>query len=303
MSFDTDALVDRRRLKRHLIVWRAVAVVALVALVVVAAGRIAGFPEGRHIARLTISGVIAGDTARDEALARIATDSDAEALIVHIDSPGGTVLGGEALFHGLRAVAAEKPVVAVMDTVATSAGYMTALGADYIIARQSSLTGSIGVILQTTDITGLLEKLGITTEAIKSGPLKAVPSPFEPLTDEAREVTRAVVLDIFDMFVDMVADRRGLTREAALEVADGRIFAGRQALAHRLIDALGGESEAIEWLETNRGIEAGLPVRDVEIERDFNIWSKMGSALIGKTFLSERLSLDGLISLWHPKGG
>ena len=303
MSLDADALIDRKRLKRRLGLWRALAILALVAVVVVAVGRVDGFGflQKPHVARLTVSGVITDDRKRDEALARVANDSNVAALIVHINSPGGTVVGGETLYRSLQATAEKKPVVAVMGTLATSGGYMAALAADYILAREGTITGSIGVVLQTTDLTGLLSKLGISAEAIKSGPLKAVPSPFEPLSDEAREATMAVVTDMYNMFVDMVVEQRKLPRETVLKLADGRIYTGRQAAANGLIDGNGGEEEARQWLEEERDISKSLPVRDVRIKRGTVGWLKLVGRLTGITLFSERLTLDGLVSLWHPE--
>ncbi|MCH7542092.1 MAG: signal peptide peptidase SppA [Proteobacteria bacterium] len=305
MSLDADALIDRRRLKRRLALWRTLAVLALVTVVVVGLGRFAGLPgvtEERHVARFTLSGLILDDRERGKALAKIAANSNVAALILHIDSPGGTVFGGEAVYHSLREIAEKKPVVTVMGTLATSGGYMAALATDYIFAREGSITGSIGVVLQTTDITGLLGKLGITAEAIKSGELKAVPSPFEPLTERGRQVTREVVMDMYDMFVDLVAERRKLPRAEALVLSDGRIYTGRQAVANKLIDQIGGEKEAREWLETQRDIPKSLPLRDVKIEREDDKWYDIIRRLVGKTLLSERLTLDGLVSVWHPDG-
>ncbi len=298
MSLDADQAMDRRRLKRRLTVWRIAAVVAVVVAVVAAVGR---FGVGaNHVARLVVGGIIIDDPWRDDALAEIAKDDDAKALIVRIDSPGGTMVGGEALYTGLRAVAGKKPVVAVMGGTATSAAYMTALGADHILARAGSVTGSIGVILQTADITGLLEKLGIKPEAIKSRPLKAQPSPLEPLTPKGREAARVVVLDLFELFVDMVEERRNLPRDKVLELADGRVFTGRQALANGLVDAIGGETDARRWLAETHAIATSLPVKDVEIEHEGALWRDFIGGLVGKVLFSERLRLDGPISLWHP---
>jgi len=300
MSLDADAVVYRRRLKRALAWWRAGAILLGAALVIVVISRAADLPGRPYIARLDVSGIITEDPERDRLLEDLTGDGKVRAVIVAIDSPGGTVVGGESLFRRLRAVAAKKPVVAVMGTLATSAGYMTALGADHLVAHEGTITGSIGVILQATDVTGLLAKLGISTEAIKSAPLKAAPNPFEPLTPEAREATRAVVLDLYDMFVTMVAERRALPRDEALRLADGRVFTGRQALKAKLVDALGGEDAARAWLKDKRGIDRSLPVRDVAPERDLSVWSAARSLVAGKTVLSERLTLDGVISLWHP---
>lgn len=162
MAYGSDILVDRRRMKRSLVFWRSLAIAALVAFVVAAAGRFVGFVGGDYIARLSVSGVIVNDPARLQLIHRVARDRNAKALIVRIDSPGGTVVGGEALYKALADVAMKKPVVAVMDQVGTSAAYMIALATDRIFVHEGTITGSIGVILQTTEITGLLEKIGVT---------------------------------------------------------------------------------------------------------------------------------------------
>lgn len=301
---DPDTLVDRRRLKRQVSFWRVAAIVLAVAAIGAAGGRFgAGLGWRDYVAVLPVSGIITDDPARTEALEKLSRDSRAKALIVRIDSPGGTVVGGEALYRALREVAARKPVVAVLGELAASGGYMTAIAADRLIAREGTLTGSIGVILQTTDVTGLLDKIGVTAEAIKSAPLKAVPSPLEKLTDEGRAATRLLVADMYDMFVGMVAERRNLPRERALQLADGRVYTGRQALANGLIDQIGAEREAREWL-AGRGVARDLPEQPVQIEHDEEFWrGAVGgaiSALTGKTYLSERLTLDGLLALWHP---
>jgi protease-4 len=300
---DPDTLVDRRRLKRQISGWRVLAVLLAVTAIAAWAGRL-GVLEGRdYVAVLAVTGIIVDDPDRSRALAEIADDSRVKAVLVRIDSPGGTVVGGESLYRQLRAIAARKPVVAVMGEVAASGGYMIALAADQIVAREGTLTGSIGVIMQTTDITGLLGKLGISAEAIKSGPLKAVPSPLEPLTPEGREATRRLVDDMYDMFVGMLAERRNLPRARAVELADGRVYTGRQAAAAGLIDRLGGEREARDWL-AERGVARSVPARKLDIEREDEFWRGLVrsaiSTMTGKTYLSERLTLDGLVAVWHP---
>ncbi len=303
MAIDADTLTDRRRLKRRLFLWRTLAIAALVALVVFAFGRFAGIGGvggADYIARLSVTGVIVDDERRHRALARIASDGNAKALIVHIDSPGGTVVGGEALHASIRAIAEKKPVVAVMGQVATSAGYMVAVAADRIFAREGTITGSIGVVLQTTELTGLLQKLGIATEAIKSGPLKAAPSPFEQMTPEVRRVTQSLVAEIHRIFVALVAKRRGIGPEDLHLLVDGRVFTGAAAVRNRLIDAIGGETEAKAWLNKERDIEPGLGVREVKPGRKIDRWLDLLDALDRKTMFSERLTLDGLVSVWQP---
>ena len=234
MSLEADASVDRRRLKRRLRVWRLTTIGTALLVLRLAAYRTGIVPPRAFVAQLDISGILVGDDDQLRALAGIADDPSARALIVRIDSPGGTVVAGETLFHAIREVAEAKPVVAVIGNLGTSAGYLVALAADHIIARESSITGSIGVPIQTADLTQLMEKLGVSTEAIKSTTLKATPSPLEPITPEARAATQAVVDDIYRWFVDLVADRRAFTPVEALLLSDGRVFTGRQAISNNL---------------------------------------------------------------------
>lgn len=300
MAIDTDFLVDRRRLKQHLTFWRIAAIVLLVVAVIAGFSPYARLRPHDHVARLAIEGVITDDRERDEALARLADDDHVKALIVLIDSPGGTVVGGETLYSRLREIAKHKPVAAVMGNVATSAAYMAAIGTDRIFAREGTLTGSIGVILQTADMTGLLEHLGIKPETIKSSPLKAQPNPFETFTPEAREATRLVVADIYNSFVALVRERRALKPDQVAKLTDGRVFSGRQAADNGLVDQLGGEVDARAWLAATRGIDADLPVVDVKIEGTEEQLRDLLGSVFGKALLSERLSLDGVVSLWHP---
>ena len=300
MSLDADYVVERRRLKRRLTFWRVLGVVALVAAVVAAAGRFDLRRQQDHVAQIVIGGLILDDPARDKALNEVAEDDKVKALLVKINSPGGTYVGGEALYESLRRVGEKKPVVALMGTTATSAAYMTALGSDHIIARSSTLTGSIGVILQTADVTGLLDKIGIKSVVVKSGPLKAQPNPLEKFSPAARKATEAIIADYFDMFVTLVAERRSLSREQVLKLADGRVFSGRQAKKAGLVDALGAEPEARKWLSETHKIADSLPVEEVKIEHDDEPWRDLFDSMIGKVMFSERLSLDGVIALWHP---
>ncbi len=300
MSFDPDALIDRRRLKRKLRWWQA-ATLATVALAVLAGLQANDLLFKRDtVARLRVTGLILEDPRRDALLATIAEDPSVRALIVHLDSPGGTVVGGEDLYRSLRAVSDKKPVVTVMGTVAASAAYMTAVAGDRVFAREGTITGSIGVLFQTADITGLLDKLGIKPESLKSGPLKAVPSPTEPLTDEGRAATQALVLDLFEFFVDLVVERRPLDRAQVLQLADGRVYTGRQAVANGLIDAIGGETEARDWLAAEKQIPRNIRAVTVKPKTEGTRLSEALSGLTGKSLFSNALTLDGLLSVWHP---
>ncbi len=303
MTLLADRILDRRRLKRRLGLWQAVAISALILAVVVVAGRmngIADVADGDYVARLDVNGVIFSDPERDQALAELADSERALALILRIDSPGGTVVGGESLYRSVRRVAAKKPVVAVMRETATSAAYMVAIAADHLLAHEGSVTGSIGVLMQTADMTELMAKIGIRPETVKSGPLKAQPNPMEPFTPPAREAIQSVVLDLHGMFVSMVSKRRDMDLEQARKLADGRVYTGRQAKANGLVDALGGEYEALDWLIEKRGIPADTPVKSVKINRDDPLWRRALQEMSGKVLLSERLRPDGLLSIWRP---
>ena len=281
--------------------WRIATITIAVALVATAIGRFTGAASRSYIARLEVKQVIVNDPDRLKALDAISEDSNVKALLVAINSPGGTVVGGEALHHALVRAGDKIPVVAIMGDLATSAGYMIAVASDHIVAREGTITGSIGVLFQTAEITGLLDKLGISVEAIKSGPLKAEPSPFKKLTPEVRQATQSLVDDMFEMFVGMVARNRNMTPLKVRSLADGRVFTGRMALKEGLIDAIGGEREALNWLAENKGLDENLPVRKLKIKRDVQDWFEHLSSLARKTVLSERLTLDGLVSVWHPQ--
>jgi protease IV len=301
MALDTDRFLDRRRLKRRLTFWRLAAVAAVLATVLGGLYVSGQLFERDRIARIAVDGLILADEHRDDALRKAARDPQVKAVVAVIDSPGGTFVGGEMLYERLRRISAKKPVVAVMRGTATSAAYMVALGADRIFASDGTVTGSIGVILQTANVTGMLNKLGIEPVTVKSGPLKAAPNPLEPFDTAAREATQRVIEDLHAVFVDMVTARRSLTRDQVTPLADGRIFTGRQAQDAGLIDAIGNLDDARDWLAAEHGLAPGLPVIDVEIDYPDRPWSGLAKAVLGKALFSERLTLDGVISLWQPE--
>jgi len=327
MSLETDHIVDRRRLRRKLTFWRVAAVLTavmgLVGAAVVARRSEPSLvePLTPQISRVTIQGLIRGDQERTEALDNLARSRNTRAVIVHIDSPGGTTAGSEELHQALRRVAAQKPTVVVVDGLAASGGYMAAMAADHIIAQNSSLVGSIGVLFQYPNLTELLSKVGVKFEAIKSSPLKAAPNGLEPTTPEARAAIETLVVDSYAWFKGMVADRRNLEGDALDRVADGRVFTGRQGISLKLVDEIGREQEAIDWLAKSSGIDPKTPVRDWRLHPRFSQLSflhlgvakaldLMGLDSLAREFeiadalqAAEKLNLDGLLMLWHPSVG
>lgn len=315
---DPDHLVDRRILRRKLTFWRVALFLVVIAGIIGVGMRYAGVggeaKTGKHIARLSIEGVITGDKDTLKLVRDIGASKNAEALIVSIESPGGTTTGAERLYNELRRVAEKKPVVAVVGTMAASGGYIAALGTERIFAEGNSLVGSIGVLFQFPNFGKLLETVGVSVESVKSAPLKAAPNGFEPTSPEARAALAALVSDSFVWFKGLVKDRRQMSDEELTKVSDGRVFTGRQSMSLKLVDALGGEREAIAWLETEKKIDKNLPVRDWKKDRSLERLGILGVSLgflellglDGAASRLERLShlgetrlLDGLVSVWQ----
>ncbi len=311
---DSSMIADRRRLRRKVGFWRVVAVALLLALALAFYGFLFADNANRrpHVAHVTISGLITDDTELLERLDKIKDEDAVKALVVSISSPGGTTYGGERIFKAIRAIAAKKPVVSDVRTLAASAGYMIATAGDTIIAGDSSITGSIGVIFQYPQVKPLLDKIGVSMEEIKSSPLKAEPSPFHPASEEAKAMINNMIVDSYAWFVDLVADRRKLPREDVLKLADGTIFTGRQALKAKLIDQLGGDDEIRAYLAT-KNVSKDLPEIDWNKKSSTpfllagaasQILTLLGYGDLAKAqdltgILPQKLLLDGLVSVWQ----
>jgi protease IV len=311
-----DHIIDRSRLRRKLTFWRVLSVIALIAAIGAIGWRLGGgaVSSEKHVARLSLSGLITGDRETLQLIERVGR-SQAAGVIVSIESPGGTTTGAEKVYDELRRLAEKKPVVAVINSTGASGAYIAAMGADRIVAHGNSIVGSIGVMFQYPNVTRALDSLGVKFEGIKSSPLKASPSPFEETSPEAREALGSLVTDSYDWFRNMVRDRRQLTEEELNVVTDGRVFTGRQALNVKLVDQLGTERDAIAWLETQKNIDKDLPVRDwrrPSRSRSWGIFSlswvaeasgfpTLAALLRQAELKADAGSLDGLLALWHGR--
>jgi protease-4 len=320
MTLDSDILVDRRRLKRRLTVWRILAILAVMAAIAFAAGRSDNEPLTAlgqdHIARIAVSGFIGDSQRRHELLESVRKNSHVKAVIVTVDSPGGSTAGGEALYEDLRELAKAKPVAAVFGTAATSAAYLAGIATDYIVARGNTITGSVGVIFQWAEVSDLLSKLGVKVDEVRSGPLKAQPSPFSPANEDAKRLTEELVKESQTWFVGLVSERRKAAAASLDDIKTGKIYTGRQALKIGLIDALGDEQTAIKWFTDTRKVTPDLKVRNwkPKSSSEFSWFSSAVSGLAARlglgVFASEDLMsgldalkdrpLDGLFSIWHP---
>ena len=324
MSLDADTIVDRRRMRRKLTFWRVLAVVLAIGALM-AAGAALRMPgtglltggASPAIARISINGLIRSDEERVEALARL-EKSPAPAVIVHINSPGGTTAGSEQLHDSLMRLREKKPLVVVVDGLAASGGYITAIAGEHIVAQETSLVGSIGVLFQYPNVADLLKTLGIKVEEVKSSPLKASPNGFEPTSPEARAAIESLVLDSYAWFKNLVKVRRNLDDAGIERVADGRVFTGHQGVPLKLVDEIGDERVAIAWLAKEKHIDPNTPVRDYRLRDRLSDLPFLRIAAIaaldaaGLTSLAqrfedlssvqamERVNLDGLLALWHP---
>ena len=318
MSAHTDYLIDRRRMRRKLGWWRAAALGALALAGMGAFVRLDGVDSADkltpHIARLSIQGVITGDKDTIDLIQKIGESANAKALLLNLDSPGGTTTGSEKLFEELRRLSEKKPVVATVGNVAASGAYIAALAADRIVAHKSSLVGSIGVLYQFPNFYKLLETVGVKVEEVKSSPLKAAPNGHEPTSEAARAAIASLVADSYDWFKGLVKERRKLDDDELAKVSDGRVFTAQQGLPLKLVDQIGGEREAVAWLETDRKIAKSLPIRDWKSKPSVERLGLLGSAAglaraagfdavatgLESAIQSQKIAgLDGLLAIWQ----
>jgi protease-4 len=301
MSLEADLLAERRRLTRRVSLWRVLAVLGVVAALAAMFGKgdIGGLTSGEHVLRLRIEGVITEDRRLLEVIEEASRDASARAMLLVIDSPGGSMAGGEALHGALKRFAEKKPLVALMGGTAASAGYMIAMPAQHVLAREATVTGSIGVLLQSFDVSELMARLGVRPDILATGPFKAQPNPFQPLTDQGRAEMMRVLEDLHGQFIAMVAAGRRMDEARVRPLADGRVFTGRQALPLGLIDAIGGETEGRAWLATQKGVAEALPVRELEprdkVEKFLNRF--LGGLV--KTLMAEWLGVDAPRAVWQ----
>jgi protease-4 len=319
MSMSSDAMVERRYLRRRVTFWRVVAGLLAIVAIFIGASRLSGITAESvaHIARVRVSGIILDDVEFTRMLDRLAK-SNAKAVLLDIDSPGGGAAASEEIYEHLRKVGEKRPIVAIDGSLAASGGYMVSLAADHILARNSSAVGSIGVIFQNPNVTQLLGTLGVKVEMIKSSPLKASPNPFEPTQPEASAAMNALVGDTFAWFKNLVRERRHLEPDALAKVADGRVFSGSQAVTLKLIDGIGGEDEALAWLKRDKGIDTTLPIRNWTAKHGGWLRRLTGDAMMGalselglanaSKILSaasgpmQSQAASGLLALWQPMG-
>lgn len=307
MPLSPEAIADRRRLTRRVVLWRSLAALGAAIAVVAWAGA-AGVGDlfagaGDRVARLDVTGVIVSDDARRKAIEAAAEDGGVKALVLRIESPGGTFVGSDDLHRQLLAFAEKKPVVAVIGDVAASGGYMAALAADRIYASRGSITASVGVIFQSPRVDRLMENVGVDMDVWRSGELKARPSPFEESPAAARAQTQEMIERLYGYFRGMVQSRREIDAQSLAIVSDGRVVTGGRALELGLIDGLGDAAAARDWLQAEKDVSAELPVENITPPPPYERRGIVGRTLAfvaGDVRAAENLALSGLLALWRP---
>ena len=307
MAYSAEELLSYRRLLKSRSRWRLITLVVILLSII---GLFISFSDGEqngsdHIARIHIQDVITTDERRAALLQDIRDDDAIKAVVLRINSPGGTTAGSESLYEYVRYVAEKKPVIAVIDEMAASGGYIAALSADYIISRETSIVGSIGVLIQWGEVGGLLDHVGVKLNSVKSDPLKAEPDISKPISAESEAVLKKVVDDSHQWFLKLVETSRGLDTASASTLGDGRIFSGKEALEHKLIDAIGGEMKALSYLKENHNLE-NLEIENYKPSQENKLQDLFAGNISIIQILSQAIGVEntqlykfnGILALW-----
>ena len=262
----------------------AISLFIFIAAYVITVG-LGNFPlsVGEKIAVVKIEGVILDSKDIIEELREHRENKSVKAIMLRIDSPGGAVAPSQEIYTEVLNIRDEgkKKIVTSMGSVAASGGYYIASASDRIVANPGSVTGSIGVIIELANVSGLMKKVGVESVVIKSGKFKDVGSLFRTMTPEERELLQGVIDDTYDQFVDAVAAGRGINKEDLLPIADGRVFTGRQAKKLGLVDDLGSMQDAIKITADIAGIKGEPDI--IQKKKKFSILERVlkNSSLAG----------------------
>ena len=251
------------------------------------------------IAKITVEGIIKDRNDILEQLKDLDNDQNVKGLITIINSPGGTYVGSKEIHESIKKLSKKIPTVAYMREMATSGGYLVSLSSDRIFGNEGTITGSIGVILQTADISQLLGKLGINPVIIKSGDLKAVPNPAEKIDEKKLNYLNDIIKKMQTEFLNLVKKSRNISNSSLDLVSDGRIVTGKQAKDLKLIDAVGTENDALSWLKKEAGLDDEVRVKDLSIQSEI-------TELLNFSFLKKKINYlnqnfyNGFIAIWTP---
>lgn len=237
----------------HIIIIAVISVVIFLSVIMFLG--IKSFVPSGNIGVIEIENIITSSKFIVKDLKAFREDPSIQAVVIRVDSPGGIVAASWEIYDEIKKLKESKKIVVSMGTMAASGGYHISLPADIIVANPATITGSIGVIMEFPIFEELLRKLGINFQIIKSREYKDIGSPHRQMTDKEKELLKDVVLDVYDQFVEVVAQHRNLPMDSVLKFADGRIFSGRQAYKLGLVDTLGSFEDAVKIAGDMVGIE------------------------------------------------
>ena len=257
------------------------------------------FTQKETIAKINLEGIISDKNDFIDRVENINKNENIKGLLVVVNSPGGTFVSSKEVYDTLEKISKKIPTSVYMREIATSGAYLASLGVDKIFANNGTITGSIGVILQTAELTSLLEKLGIQPIVIKSGQLKAVPNPLENVDEENLSYMKKIIDRLQKEFIELVEKKRNLGVEAKSKISDGRIFTSKQAKALNLIDYVGNESDAIEWIKSEGNLSDEVNILELDAVNSFLDILKLN--VLKKSFNFFDLNLNnGILAIWTP---
>lgn len=297
-----DVVMDRKNLKKQLSIWKAVTIAAIIGLLFIS-GKSILEPKSKvkfgsdYIGSILIDDeLILDNFKRNKVLENLTKDKHLKALIVNLNSGGGSAPASESLYRIISEIKKKVPVVAVMHTLAASGAYMIALSADYIVAQHTTLTGSIGVVTRSFEVTELAEKIGVKFINLKMGDQKASLYPTNKLSKEDEAVLLETLKDTYDFFVKLVSENRKISLDEAYKIADGRVYTGNQARKFNLIDEIGSKKEALEWLTKEKGVDSTLEVRDITFKVSmFNLEDFISTFV--QSFIGTKNKLNGIFTV------
>jgi protease-4 len=226
------------------------------------------FTTKSFIAKITIEGAIATDAKINKAISELKNNNKIAAVIFNINSPGGTITGSESLYLTIKELCLKKQCVATIEDLGASGAYLASLGTGYIIAKNTSLVGSIGVIMNSWNAEELVKKIGLKSVKFKTSKFKAAPSGLEEPDEEVKAYIQSLINDGFEYFTSIVRQSRGDRLKNQEEAFSGKVFSGRQALAIGLVDEIGGEAEALRYFAGKSKSLANLSVKDINLTED-----------------------------------
>ena len=254
------------------------------------------YKKNPFLAKIYLEGMITSESNLVEKIDQLKQKQNLKGILLTINSPGGTFVSSKEIYDTLKFFDEKIPVAIYMKEVATSGAYLVSLGADQIFANTGTITGSVGVILQTADISLLLNKIGVSPLVIKSGDLKAIPNPLEKTNDEQIKYIKNVVLLMQEEFSKIVKLERELTWDNLEKISDGRIFTGNQAKEINLIDEIGAENDAIDWIKKKAGLDDNIKIIDYAKEDSFFDFLNLKFL---KKFNDMNVKLnDGILAIW-----